>query len=78
MVEADVLLSSTGTECSQPVMAHPPDTHSDNTLQAWLAALVPSSKGIKLDFKRYAHMQLPGPMLERDWCRTVRGCISHT
>ncbi|XP_005382376.1 PREDICTED: protein FAM151B isoform X2 [Chinchilla lanigera] len=51
MVEADVLLGSAGSECGQPVMAHPPDTHSDNSLQAWLAALLPSTKGIKLDFK---------------------------
>ncbi|XP_023556756.1 protein FAM151B isoform X2 [Octodon degus] len=53
MVEADVLLPSAGAGAvpSQPVMAHPPETHSDNTLQAWLAALLPSTKGIKLDFK---------------------------
>ncbi|XP_003479523.2 protein FAM151B [Cavia porcellus] len=68
MVEADVLLSSTGTECSQPVMAHPPDTHSDNTLQAWLAALVPSSKGIKLDFKSLAAVEPAMTLLD-----TVRG-----
>ncbi|KFO37262.1 Protein FAM151B [Fukomys damarensis] len=52
MVEADVLLASVGAECGQPVMAHPPDTHSDTTLQAWLAELQRSDKGIKLDFKR--------------------------
>ncbi|XP_010641291.1 protein FAM151B [Fukomys damarensis] len=57
MVEADVLLASVGAECGQPVMAHPPDTHSDTTLQAWLAELQRSDKGIKLDFKSLAAVE---------------------
>lgn len=52
MIEADVLLPSDGSEHGQPIMAHPPETSSDNTLQEWLAEVVKSSKGIKLDFKR--------------------------
>ncbi|XP_004641022.1 protein FAM151B isoform X1 [Octodon degus] len=70
MVEADVLLPSAGAGAvpSQPVMAHPPETHSDNTLQAWLAALLPSTKGIKLDFKSLA--AVPPAMALLD---TVRG-----
>ncbi|NXK06788.1 F151B protein, partial [Herpetotheres cachinnans] len=34
-----------------PIMAHPPETDSDNTLQEWLQEIVNTNKGIKLDFK---------------------------
>ncbi|NXL06190.1 F151B protein, partial [Mesembrinibis cayennensis] len=34
-----------------PIMAHPPETDSDNTLQEWLEEIVNTDKGIKLDFK---------------------------
>ncbi|NWY02689.1 F151B protein, partial [Nothoprocta ornata] len=34
-----------------PIMAHPPETDSDNTLQEWLEEIVKTNKGIKLDFK---------------------------
>ncbi|KGL82037.1 Protein FAM151B, partial [Tinamus guttatus] len=34
-----------------PIMAHPPETDSDNTLQEWLKEIVKTNKGIKLDFK---------------------------
>lgn len=50
MVEVDVLLRGGHGE---PVLAHPPDTDSDITLQEWLAQVVSTAKGIKLDFKRY-------------------------
>lgn len=55
MIEADVLLPSDGSEYGQPIMAHPPETYSDNTLQEWLAEVIKSNKGIKLDFKRYLY-----------------------
>lgn len=55
MIEADVLLPSDGSEHGQPIMAHPPETYSDNTLQEWLAEVIKSNKGIKLDFKRYLY-----------------------
>ncbi|NWR95095.1 F151B protein, partial [Furnarius figulus] len=44
-----------------PIMAHPPDTDSDITLQEWLALMVSADKGIKLDFKS---MEALGPSLE--------------
>lgn len=50
MVEADVLL---GEREGEPIMAHPPETNSDNTLKEWLNELKHTDKGIKLDFKRY-------------------------
>ncbi|KAK2492084.1 hypothetical protein MC885_002015 [Smutsia gigantea] len=53
MIEADVLLPGDGSERGQPIMAHPPETTSDNTLQEWLTEVMKSNKGIKLDFKRY-------------------------
>ncbi|NXL65168.1 F151B protein, partial [Chordeiles acutipennis] len=34
-----------------PIMAHPPETDSDNTLQEWLKEIINTNKGIKLDFK---------------------------
>ncbi|NXN16580.1 F151B protein, partial [Indicator maculatus] len=34
-----------------PIMAHPPETDSDITLQEWLQEIVNTDKGIKLDFK---------------------------
>ncbi|NXO02962.1 F151B protein, partial [Rhinopomastus cyanomelas] len=34
-----------------PIMAHPPETDSDITLQEWLKEIVNTDKGIKLDFK---------------------------
>ncbi|NXQ42636.1 F151B protein, partial [Catharus fuscescens] len=44
-----------------PVLAHPPDTDSDITLQEWLAQVASTAKGIKLDFKSLAAV---GPSLE--------------
>ncbi|OCU02356.1 hypothetical protein XELAEV_18008119mg [Xenopus laevis] len=47
MIEADVLLR----ESKGPIMAHPPETDSDITLQEWLNDVSSCEKGIKLDFK---------------------------
>ncbi|NXD83543.1 F151B protein, partial [Halcyon senegalensis] len=44
-----------------PIMAHPPETDSDNTLQEWLKEIVNTNKGIKLDFKSLEAVQ---PSLE--------------
>ncbi|KAM3843773.1 protein FAM151B isoform 1-T1 [Vipera latastei] len=46
MIEADVLLYG-----NHPVMAHPPETNSDNTLKEWLNEIKSTNKGMKLDFK---------------------------
>lgn len=62
MIEADVILPNDGTEYGQPIMAHPPETNSDNTLQEWLAEVIKSNKGIKLDFKSLAAVK-PSMML---------------
>nr|XP_020475251.1 protein FAM151A isoform X2 [Monopterus albus] len=53
ILEADVTLEGYGTanEKPVPIMAHPPDVYSDNTLEEWLDAVLASRKGIKLDFK---------------------------
>nr|DBA17966.1 TPA: hypothetical protein GDO54_016268 [Pyxicephalus adspersus] len=53
VLEADVNIQGLGTvnETNIPIMAHPPDIYSDNTLQEWLDSVMLSSKGIKLDFK---------------------------
>ncbi|XP_030917783.1 protein FAM151B [Geospiza fortis] len=50
MVEVDVVLRGGDRD---PILAHPPDTDSDITLQEWLAQMGSTNKGIKLDFKRY-------------------------
>nr|XP_031530379.1 protein FAM151B isoform X2 [Vicugna pacos] len=62
MIEADIILPSDGSEHGQPIMAHPPETNSDNTLQEWLAEVIKSNKGIKLDFKSLAAVE-PSMML---------------
>ncbi|XP_040436600.1 protein FAM151B isoform X1 [Falco naumanni] len=51
MIEADVLLRGAKGGSRDPIMAHPPETDSDNTLQEWLQEIVNTNKGIKLDFK---------------------------
>uniref|UniRef100_UPI00398F1285 protein FAM151B isoform X1 n=1 Tax=Pristiophorus japonicus TaxID=55135 RepID=UPI00398F1285 len=51
MIEADVNFGSHGSHGEQPIMAHPPETDSDNTLHNWLNEVLQSDKGIKLDFK---------------------------
>lgn len=53
MVEADVLLRGGRGGDGDPIMAHPPETDSDITLQEWLEEMAGTDKGIKLDFKRY-------------------------
>lgn len=55
MVEVDVLLRGGDGD---PILAHPPDTDSDITLQEWLAQMVSTNKGIKLDFKRYLNKKI--------------------
>lgn len=62
MIEADVILPSERSEHGQPIMAHPPEINSDNTLQEWLAEVIKSNKGIKLDFKSLAAVE-PSMML---------------
>ncbi|NWT05344.1 F151B protein, partial [Mionectes macconnelli] len=44
-----------------PILAHPPDTNSDITLEEWLTQMVNTDKGIKLDFKS---LDALGPSLE--------------
>ncbi|XP_014816022.1 PREDICTED: protein FAM151B isoform X2 [Calidris pugnax] len=51
MIEADVLLRGGLGGNGDPIMAHPPETDSDITLQEWLQEIVSTNKGIKLDFK---------------------------
>lgn len=55
MVEVDVLLQGGDGD---PILAHPPDTDSDITLEEWLALMVSTNKGIKLDFKRYLNKKV--------------------
>ncbi|RWS29177.1 DUF2181 domain containing protein-like protein [Leptotrombidium deliense] len=52
MIEADVTLAE-NNRYPVPIMAHPPMTMSDITLEDWLVEVVRSEtcKGIKLDFK---------------------------
>ncbi|XP_041125575.1 protein FAM151A isoform X2 [Polyodon spathula] len=63
VLEADVNIEGYNTDgqTSTPIMAHPPDIYSDNTLQEWLDAVLKSNKGIKLDFKT---IESVGPSLD--------------
>ncbi|XP_048786439.1 protein FAM151B isoform X2 [Lagopus muta] len=72
MVEGDVLLRGGRGGDGDPIMAHPPETDSDITLQEWLEEMVSTDKGIKLDFKSLDAvrpslelLQLVKPCLER-------------
>ncbi|KAL4608257.1 protein FAM151A [Arapaima gigas] len=53
VLEADVNVKGHNTvnETNIPIMAHPPNVYSDNTLQEWLDTVLKANKGIKLDFK---------------------------
>lgn len=56
ILEADVTLEGYGTpsEKPMPIMAHPPDIYSDNTLDQWLDAVLASRKGPRLKKKSTA------------------------
>lgn len=47
ILEADVNVQGHNTvnETNIPIMAHPPDVYSDNTLKEWLDAVIKSKKG---------------------------------
>lgn len=47
ILEADVNVQGHNTvnETNIPIMAHPPDIYSDNTLEEWLDAVLKSKKG---------------------------------
>ncbi|XP_074667884.1 protein FAM151B isoform X1 [Strix aluco] len=64
MIEADVLLRGGKGGNGEPIMAHPPETDSDNTLQEWLKEIVSTNKGIKLDFKSLEAVQPSLQLLE--------------
>ncbi|XP_053549407.1 protein FAM151A [Bombina bombina] len=63
ILEADVNVEGhrTPNQTDLPIMAHPPDVYSDNTLQNWINTVVDSTKGIKLDFKS---IEAVGPSLD--------------
>ncbi|KAJ0011564.1 hypothetical protein NQD34_012539 [Periophthalmus magnuspinnatus] len=67
ILEADVTLHGFGTANQKPVpiMAHPPNVTSDNTLDQWLDAVLESRKGIKLDFKSLASVGLSLSLLSQ-------------
>ncbi|XP_067460966.1 protein FAM151A [Thunnus thynnus] len=67
ILEADVTLEGYGTpnEKPIPIMAHPPNVYSDNTLDQWLDAVLASRKGIKLDFKSLASVGLSLDLLSQ-------------
>lgn len=47
ILEADINVQghNTANETNIPIMAHPPDIYSDNTLEEWLDAVLKSKKG---------------------------------
>ncbi|XP_043258784.1 protein FAM151B [Colletes gigas] len=69
MLEADVSLGNDTTNTTNmnvPIMAHPPNTTSDLTLQNFLKTVIDSNttKGIKLDFKSIEAFNASKPVLE--------------
>ncbi|KAM9718404.1 protein FAM151A [Menidia menidia] len=67
ILEADVNLEGFGTQNQKPIpiMAHPPNIYSDNTLDHWLDAVLDTRKAIKLDFKSLASVGLSLDMLRQ-------------
>ncbi|XP_055017441.1 protein FAM151B isoform X2 [Boleophthalmus pectinirostris] len=65
MLEADILMRA--LDPKEPIMAHPPQTDSDITLEAWLQELKPNHKGIKLDFKSLDAVGPSVRLLEQIW-----------
>lgn len=47
ILEADINVQgyNTANETNIPIMAHPPDIYSDNTLEEWMDAVLKSKKG---------------------------------
>ncbi|XP_029309269.1 protein FAM151A [Cottoperca gobio] len=60
ILESDITLEGYGTPSEKPIpiMAHPPDKYSDNTLDQWLDAVLASRKAMKLDFKNLGSVGL--------------------
>lgn len=67
ILEADVTLEGHGTPNQKPIpiMAHPPDVYSDNTLDQWLDAVLSSRKAMKLDFKSLGSVGLSLDLLRQ-------------
>ncbi|KAM4552576.1 protein FAM151A [Odontesthes bonariensis] len=67
ILEADVTLEGYGTQNQKPIpiMAHPPNIYSDNTLDQWLDAVLNTRKAMKLDFKSLASVGLSLDLLRQ-------------
>ncbi|KAF3858835.1 hypothetical protein F7725_012036 [Dissostichus mawsoni] len=75
ILEADITLEGYGTanENAIPIMAHPPDIYSDNTLDQWMDAVLASRKGMKLDFKTLRSVGLSLDLLSQKSKNSSRG-----
>ncbi|XP_033975055.1 protein FAM151A [Trematomus bernacchii] len=75
ILEADITLEGYGTanENPIPIMAHPPDIYSDNTLDQWMDAVLASRKGMKLDFKTLRSVGLSLDLLSQKSKNSSRG-----
>lgn len=63
MIESDIILSSS---TNIPVMAHPPDTHSDLTFETWIQRIcnwTATKKGAKADFKSIESAEIALPLI---------------
>lgn len=61
ILEADVNVQghNTDNETNIPIMAHPPDVYSDNTLEEWLDAVIRSKKGKEsIMIKKYSYSMI--------------------
>ncbi|XP_046828102.1 protein FAM151B isoform X1 [Vespa crabro] len=67
MLEADVVIGNLNNSISNntniPIMAHPPDTESDLSLEEFLSSALNSTKGVKLDFKTLDAFERSKPIL---------------
>lgn len=78
MLEADVIVGklNTSNQTDIPIMAHPPATESDLSLENFLDLNIHSNstKGIKLDFKSNQAFEMSKPILAK-LRANVRICI---
>ncbi|KAM9349996.1 protein FAM151A [Symphorus nematophorus] len=67
ILESDVTVEGYGTPNVKPIpiMAHPPNIYSDNTLDEWLDAVLASRKAMKLDFKALSAVGLSLDLLSK-------------
>lgn len=80
ILEADVTLEGYGTVSEQPIpiMAHPPDIFSDNTLGQWLDAVLTSRKGQHVFLTKDVQITQPWESINTSRNRAAWSCCGRS